>query len=212
MPIDPRARAWGIAAETAVRAALVRLGYFVVPAHAIEQGGAPMLIGLLEKHVLPDFLVARAGMSRWVEVKFKDHCVKFGKTGYFRHGIDLPNWYAYREVEKITGVPGHLAVLQYRPGANVDPDPHLLMQSFAHLHEVIDFQPDPIPTAPRGMAYWNVDEMNTITRLDFNFTDVERLTKVIHPWEARTKSGDAPQADMKFGQRELHYRRKVGEA
>lgn len=206
--IDPRAQAWGQAAEKAVRAAYERLGYLVVPAYLIEDGGAPMLVGWLRKYVLPDFLVAGRGASRWVEVKYKDHCVKYQKTGHFRHGIDLPKWRAYRAVERETGIPGSIAILQYRPGAHADPEPHLLEQTFSHLHEVIDFAPEPTPTAPHGMAYWNVDEMETKCRLDFDFRDVERLTRVIHPWERRSKTGEAPSAAQSSGQRELFLRRK----
>lgn len=206
--IDPRARAWGLAAERAVRAAFKELGYFVVPLFAIEDGGAPMLAGLLRNYVLPDFLVARGGSTRWIEVKFKSHCVKYAKTGYFRHGIDLPKWKAYGEVERISGIPGSIAVLQYRAGADAYPDPHLLVQTFEHLRGVVDVEPKATETAPGGMVYWNVDEMDTVARLDFNVTDIERLTKVIHPWEARSRAGVAPQADMTLQRRQFHLRER----
>jgi hypothetical protein len=61
--IDPRARAWGTAAERAARASYEQLGKFVVPTYAIEDGGAPMLIRLLEKFVLPDLLIAQRRQS-----------------------------------------------------------------------------------------------------------------------------------------------------
>lgn len=204
MTMDPRATLWGKEAERAVRIAYERLGWFVVPAYAIEDGGAPMLARLIERHVLPDMLLAHRGVSRWLECKFKDHCVKYNKTGFFRHGIDLPKWQAYREVERITGIPGWLAILQFRPGAEADPDPHLLVQSLEHLAGILDVAAEPTATAPRGMVYWNVDEMDTVTRLDFGL-DVERLTEVIHPWEMKTKDGRAPHADMNAQQRQFPF-------
>lgn len=203
MSHDPRAVAWGRAAENAARSAFTKLGYFVVPAHAIEDGGAPMLVGLLQKYVLPDFLIAKDGRTRWVEVKFKDHCVRFQITGFFRHGIDLPKWHAYRKVEEVTGIPGSIAVLQYRPGANADPCQYLLQQSFARLSRTVDFDPRPLAHAPHGMAYWNVDEMDILCRLDFDFTDVPALAHRIHAWEQKAKDGSAPQARMGFKQRSL---------
>jgi hypothetical protein len=203
MTHDPRARAWGNAAEKAVRAAYHRLGYFVVPAYAIEDGGAPMLIGQLQKFVLPDLLVARGGRSEWREVKFKDHCVLFGKTGYYRHGIDLPKWEHYRVVERATGIPGSIAVLQYRRGAEGDPDPYHLEQSFEHLARIVQIEPRPIPSAPQGMVYWNVDEMDVVGPLNFDFTDVQRLTNVIHAWEQKSKSGKTPEVDLNQQQRDL---------
>ncbi len=200
--MDPVARAWGRAAEDAVRRAYTRLGYFVVPAHAIEDGGAPMLIGLLRKYVLPDFLVAKGGIPRWLEVKYKDHCVKYQKTGFFRHGIDRAKWDSYRKVEKITGIPGSIAIIQYRPGASADPFPHLLEQSYSRLEQTVQFAA-PTAHAPTGMVYWNVDDMEIVTPLDFQFTDLPRLTEVIHAWEQKSKSGHAPAMDFEFQQRSL---------
>jgi hypothetical protein len=201
--MDPVARAWGRLAEEAVRRAYTRLGYFVVPTYAIEDGGAPMLVGLLQKFVLPDFLVAQGGQPRWVEVKFKDHPVKFQKTGYSRHGIDLPKWHAYRKVEEISGISGSLAILQYRPGADANPDPHLLQQTFAHLAHTIEFEPKPFAHAQRGMAYWNVDEMDIGGPLDFDPADTPRLTRTIHAWERKARDGRAPKMSFDKQQRSL---------
>jgi hypothetical protein len=209
--IDPRSRAWGAAAERAVRAAYEKLGYFSIPVYAIQDGGAPMLTGAGGKYVSPDLLLARRGTSRFKEVKYKDHCVQFGKTGYWRHGVDLPNWHHYRKVEEVTGIPGDIAILQYRPGPEADPYPCLLEQSFEHLAHTIDFDPRSQPHAPRGMAYWNVDEMDVVCLLDFDFTDVPRLTKVIHTWERKARDGRAPAADLTQQQRSLFSPRKKAE-
>jgi hypothetical protein len=208
--IDPRARAWGTAAERAVRAAYEQMGKFVVPAYAIEDGGAPMLIRLLEKFVLPDLLVAQGGRAEWREVKFKDHCVKFGKVGRWRHGIDLPKWHHYRKVEVATGIPGGIAVLQYRPGPDANPYPCLLEQMFEHLAATVQFDSRPTPSAPNGMAYWDVDEMDVLCMLDFDFTDIPRLTRVIHGWERKSREGKAPTVDLTQQQRSLFSWRKSG--
>ena len=200
---DPRAEAWGRAAERAVREAYTRLGWFVVPAHLIEDGGAPMLTGLLKKFVLPDFLAAKNGKSWWLEVKFKTACVEYRITGFWRHGIDIPKWDDYRKVEELTGIPGWIAVLQYRPSPKAAPCPHLLIQSFEALARVVDFDRRPTASAPRGMVYWNVDEMDVVGPLDFDFTNIPEMTRKVHAWEEKSKAGLAPQVDLKTQQRSL---------
>jgi hypothetical protein len=206
--IDPRARAWGQAAEKAVRAAYEALGYFVIPQYALEDGGAPMLTRQMEKHVLPDLQLAQGGRTQWREVKFKDHCVKFAKVGRWRHGIDLPKWHAYRKVAAETGMPGGIAILQFRPGPDADPYPCLLEQMFDHLACTVQIDPEPTRTAPRGMAYWDVDEMDVVCMLDFDFSDVPRLTRVIHAWEQKSRDGKAPAVDLTHQQRSLFSPRK----
>ena len=60
-----------------------------------------MLIGQLQKFVLPDFQMFRPGTAPcWVEVKYKDHADKYQKLQQWQHGIDLPNWRAYLEVNR----------------------------------------------------------------------------------------------------------------
>jgi hypothetical protein len=186
------------------------MGKFVVPIYAIEDGGAPMLIRLLEKFVLPDLLVTQGGRAEWREVKFKDHCVKFEKAGRWRHGIDLPKWHHYRKVEAATGIPGGIAVLQYRPGPDANPYPCLLEQMFEHLAATVQFDSRPTPTAPNGMAYWDVDEMDVLCMLDFDFTDIPRLTRIIHSWERKSREGNAPTVDLTQQQRSLFSWRKSG--
>lgn len=197
--IDPRtdspAWVWGCWAENQVRQHLMRQGLFVVPTHAIEDGGAPLLLGMLSAARLPDFQVAGAGAARWVEVKWKDHPALYQKAREFRHGIDLPAWTDYLMVERESGIPGMLIILQFRPGASAAPDPMLLAAPFTRLGRLAQVREDPHSTFTRGAVYWPADcfERSPLPAALATAPMTERLTQVIHPWERPAKDGTVPQ-------------------
>jgi hypothetical protein len=63
------------------------------------------------------------------------------------------------------------------------------------------------------MAYWNVDEMERVCWLDFDFTDIPRLTRTIHAWEEKGRDGKTPQMHFTQQQRSLFsYKKKTGAA
>jgi hypothetical protein len=195
---DPRADFWGKEAEKAVRAALIRMGERVIPQHLIQDGGAPMAVSYLGKWVLPDFLVAKEGAPRWIEVKFKTCPGLYQKITKWRHGVDLPNWNDYLAVQKEFGIPGWIVVLQYKPGPHADPDPCLLTQSLDILKTMVQIVSEPTRSAPRGMAYWNVDDMEVMLHpMNFNFTDVPLLERKLHPWVEKSRQGKAPRVDIR---------------
>lgn len=176
----------------------VRAGDWVVPTHAIENGGAPMLIGLIRKHALPDFQVYRSGRGRWVEVKFKDHCDKYQKLQQWQHGIDLPSWHAYLEVEKQTGIPGQLDIIQYKPGFKADPSPILLWQTFAELMMHAQIVRNPHTTFRNGAVYWPIGAFKQ-SPIDFVAPpDLPSVATNCNPWEQKSKLGIAPQMKIEF--------------
>ena len=147
---------WG---ENEVRSWFERCGWFVVPTNCIEDGGAPMLTGLLEARVLPDLQVARAGSMRWVEVKTKTRACYYQKASQWRHGIGLRVWLDYVAVEHKTGQEGHLAIIQLRP------ERMLLLATFAALSiDAQKYHGDAMPNGER-MAWFNVDRFE---RLDMD--------------------------------------------
>lgn len=194
---DTTAGQWGTSAEALIRRWYQESGCFVVPVHAIEDGGAPLLTGLLRKHVLPDFQVSRGGASRWVEVKFKDHCVLYQKAREWRTGVDLPNWHDYLQVESETGIPGYMAILQYRKGPGAPPDPLLLEAPFSRLRAVSQEDPTPREHARRGMVYWPVNffDRHALSASADHLDLLPRLTRIIHPWERQGRSGAVPNMD-----------------
>jgi hypothetical protein len=187
-PPDDRAAA----AERAVRAWLQRSGYFVVPVHAIEEGGAPALLGLLQRHVLPDLQACRDGSACWVEVKYKDSPARYQKAQEYRHGVDLPNWDAYLQVERESGLPGWLAIVQARAGKAPELPfaPVLLTASFAGLRPWAQRVPDATDCAPCGMVYWPVDvfEQHAIDLAQ----PLVLGAGTVHPWDRADRGGFAP--------------------
>lgn len=168
--------------EERVRCWYQQQGWFVVPTYCIENGGAPALIGQLRRFVLPDMQAAQAGEMRWVEVKTKTSPVLYQKIGRFRHGIDLRNWLDYREVERTTGLPGYLAILQLRPGKGAAVDPVLLQAAFADLDSVVQIY------TSNQMVYWDADRFE---RLPIDLTQAAPVLepKTIHPWDHGREMG-----------------------
>lgn len=184
---------WSRRGVEEVRVFFQGLGHYVLDVDAIENGGAPAIIGRLKRHIVPDLQVSGQGTTHWVEVKYKDHCPYYQKTGKHRHGIDLHHWYAYRQVERETGIPGLLAIFQERPGADADPRPVLLVAPFASLALCAQIVDRPVSTFKRGAIFWDVDRFQRHTLEAGRVPNLTRLTEIIHPWERTSRNGQVPQ-------------------
>lgn len=180
---------WGEWGEGQVRRWFQEQGWFVIPTSAIENGGAPKLIGLLAAHVLPDLQTARAGEMRWVEVKTKTAPVLYQITRTWRHGIDLRLWDEYLKVQAETGLPGDLAIVQVRPGPAAEPNPTLLVASFDALAN--EGQVGNTSDGPR--IFWDVSRFRRWVINDCQIPPIPSLRKVVHPWERPSKTGEIPQ-------------------
>ena len=198
MPLAGIAARWGDLAVDAICKRYASMGRFVVPTHAIETGGAPMLIGLINRHVLPDLLASDPAGPWWDEIKYKDHCQKFQKQTLWEHGIDLPNWSDYLEVQQKTGIRGQLSIVQYRPGQHAEPNPVLLWQTFDELKKHVMIIERPHATFNRGAAYWNVDAFKCSPITFVAPPDLPRLSTSTNPWDRISKTGNAPQMQIRF--------------
>jgi hypothetical protein len=178
---------WGQHGVEEVRLFFQGLGHYVLDVDAIDNGGAPAIISQVRRHVTPDLQVSGGGQTWWVEVKYKSHCVKYQKTGKFRHGIDLANWNAYQQVEHETGIPGLLAIFQARPGAEAPWEPWLLVAPFADL---TGGQVGQIKGVE--VIFWDVDQFQRHQLESGRVPNLTRLTEVIHPWERKDSRGVAP--------------------
>jgi hypothetical protein len=192
------AKRWGDLAQDEVRRLHVEAGDYVVPTYAICSGGAPKLVGLLQRHVLPDLQVFNRNGGRWIEVKYKDHLDKFQKRKQWQQGIDLPHWHDYCEVEQKTGLPGQLDIIQLKPGKEAEPDPVLLWQSFNVLRDCVQIKRTPHASFTRGIAYFPIEAFKC-RRLSA-FVPPETLPSLatnVNPWEKKSKTGTAPQWEIK---------------
>ena len=173
-----------------VREHLVSLGWLILRADLIENGGAPGFVGQDGFVTVADILAARKGIPRWVEVKGKtapDLYQRAKPHPTWRHGIDASNWYHYRQLERLTSIQGWLAIVQLQPGPAAEPDPVLLMARFdtlaacLHLHE----------GGGDVKVWWDVDVFMhyplVVTETEFGLGP-----RIVHPWEQPSAVGEAP--------------------
>lgn len=107
----------GRAGEQAVAKWLQERGWFVVPSY--DYSGAdgdkpPRLQGLESRYAIPDLDIARAGLRIWAEVKVKGTPSWHRVTQVWEHGISRRLHQNYCEVQRITGTPVWIFVLEER--------------------------------------------------------------------------------------------------
>lgn len=172
---------WG---EREVRSWLERdCGMFVVPTTCIEDGGAPALTRLLQRHVLPDFQAFGEGHGHWWEVKTKTRPVYYQKQREHRHGIAERLWNAYVKVANTTGLPGHLAIVQLEPRM-------LLAASFSSLTPLVHTG----STTAHGerMIWFRVDDFDRLS-IGSNgpcLPPPRIEPKSVRPWEVGKRIAD----------------------
>jgi hypothetical protein len=157
---------WGAWAEDAVSEFLSSEGWYITKTCRIDDGGAPKAISAIKNLVLPDIMRSKGGATRWGEIKFKDSPSYFRARKEYRHGIDLPNWNDYLQVEKETGISGDLFILEWRPSEKNEPAPVLLIMSFRQARNVPvqEIPPNVQRWAPRGMILWSRSSFELICR------------------------------------------------
>lgn len=105
----------GAATEKRVAAWLQERGWHVIPSYDYagpDGDKPPRLQGFKVGYAVPDLDVARAGVRRWVEVKFKSYSPFYYKGGYQVHGIYLRLLEHYRTVQTVTGTECWIAIYQ----------------------------------------------------------------------------------------------------
>jgi hypothetical protein len=187
----------GRAAENCVRDIYKAAGWYVLPAHLIENGGAPLVLARLRNFTAPDFVVGKPGViPRMLEVKFKSAPFLFQKMRDWQHGIDRPNWEAYEELDRVSGFRVDIAIVQVKPGPQAPIEPMLLFQSVEALAAVRIDEIAPNKKGPRGMVYFSctafdVAPINT-AMLPRNLPELMRLRTSVYPWECAAKNGHVP--------------------
>jgi hypothetical protein len=106
--------------ELRVADLLKRRGWCIVPSYDYsgkEGDMPPRLQGLKQAWPVPDLDISRNGERRWVEVKTKARADYTRTTQRYEHGIPLRHYRAYLDVERITGTPVWLFVVEESTGA-----------------------------------------------------------------------------------------------
>lgn len=187
----------GRAAENCVRDIYMAAGWSVLPAHLIENGGAPLVLAKLRNETAPDFVVAKPGTgARMLEVKFKTAPFLYQKMRDWQHGIDLPNWEAYLRLDQTSGFRVDIAIVQVKPGPEAPIEPMLLFQSVEVLDKVRIDEVAPNKKFPRGAVYFSCTAFDVApidtTMLPRNLPELMRLRTSVYPWECAAKNGHVP--------------------
>jgi len=115
-------RAAGLRYEQMTERWLLQTGYSVVPTYAIgaDPAGisacAPSLLMASGNAILPDMLVSRDGISRWVEIKHFHSPAENRKYGCKTHGTLARYLTAYQRVQQSTGIPVLVVIIESPDG------------------------------------------------------------------------------------------------
>lgn len=161
----------GRTVEEGIARIMMKCGWRVNPTYAYsgEEGNkAPkaLFIGGPE-YVLPDLMVMRDGVTRWVEVKAKTKANYRRDANYFEHGVDFDNWLDYQRIEDESGNAVYLCIFENDTGqVYIAPLSHLKgRERRGRLHGA---------TGP-WMANWRRSDFSAFVNSDFFPQDVDGL-------------------------------------
>lgn len=103
-----------------------RNGWFILPASLSGAGMAAMFDGE-KKLILPDDFESKKGNSRWAEIKCKSRSTYSRNDKKWEHGLPLRQWNHYMQVQKHSGIPGYLIIIE------LNPKPAFLINSLDNL-------------------------------------------------------------------------------
>jgi hypothetical protein len=201
---DTPAWRWGQAAETALARAHVAAGYGVVLTSNIEMpaGGAPCALNIEgARLVLPDSQVFRMDKGlRWRESKYKRGPGYMNIHQAWVHGIDLPNWNAYLDIETKSRCPVDLCLIEMTRDARRDDlpfDPRLLIQTISELQKLIRqvIQPGVHQHCLRGMVLWNRSSFEDVGPIPVDLP-IDLLPEKAKIWGLTTVGEVKPDAKM----------------
>ena len=147
-----------------------------------------------------DRLYAGGGISYWCDIKWKSGPVIYQKTQTFRHGIDKRNWEHYLEVQKKTGIPAKLAIVELRRyrGDKVIA-PRLLVQDLDVLERLIATTVNPYGKSERiqngiieqfQSVNWDRDvAFIDMGEIDIGEGPVPQTQRNLRPWEWPARDG-----------------------
>jgi hypothetical protein len=109
----------GASGEQLVARELMARMWYILPSYDYsgrENNKAPRLEGLKGRYVLPDLLAFRDALARWWEVKVKASATYTRIKKRLEHGIPRRHYDDYLAVERITGIPVYLFVIEEDTG------------------------------------------------------------------------------------------------
>jgi hypothetical protein len=143
--------------ELIVAEQMQKRGYGVIPCYDFsgEDGNkAPRMQFADFGLVIPDLDLCKGGKRRWGEVKTKFKADAHRKSGDYVHGIDRKHFDSYMSVERESGCPVFIFIVEESTG-------RILYGPLSELpiHHTFDGY------GKGGMVYWNVTEFKELKRL-----------------------------------------------
>lgn len=199
--------------EAVARAWFIANGWGVLHCADFGAVGATMFEGSTGKIISLDLLLARGGISRWVDVKWKNGAVKYQIGNVRRHGIDRQHWDHYLVVESMTGISGALAIVQLRELRGKGPiAPRLLFASLAtlkgHLADGLNHFGPPNEAFRKGSVNWDVSNFDDLGPIDVGSDTLPATRLALHPWEGVDRHGLPPVVPDKHKQAVLSEERQ----
>lgn len=133
----------GVAAEHRIKQMLEERGWFVKRSER-EDRKSPVATRLWEANIEPDLDAWKSGTSCWVEVKSHAHAHKSPIQKSLTHGITHRHYLHYRKMQKESGRPVFLAILERSTG-------DVLCRSLDHL---TDFYHGHVDVGPAYNDQW----------------------------------------------------------
>jgi hypothetical protein len=140
---------------------LMSLGWYVLPSYNYsgeDDNKAPKLLRAGSKSfIVPDLLIAKDGVFRWVEVKTKTERNRYAIGRCWNTGFDSNHWCHYKEVARITGTEVWVAFVHAQ-------DDEILYDSMANLGKFVRHYTED-KMGPGGMVFFNCDRIPTVGKL-----------------------------------------------
>lgn len=136
---------------------LAASGWHYISLTKICEGGAPLAHGPNGKLILPDFDAFKDGRAVFVEAKAKTQSIVYQNKKQERHGINQRNYEHYKQIERDTGKPCCIAVVELwresKHDGSLSWSGSLL---FEKLTELLDPRSEHPETPPK--VYWRRDQ------------------------------------------------------
>ena len=159
-------------------------------------GPSAMLVGPEGKLIALDRLYIGSGVTHWCDIKWKSGPILYGRTQTMRHGIDKKNWEHYLAVQKKTGIPAKLAIVELRQHRRQNIlSPRLLIQDLDVLEEKLKTTKDGVaqpflPRFPNGSVNWDRDDaFIDMGEIDIGEGEIPQTQCNLRPWEWPARDG-----------------------
>jgi hypothetical protein len=148
--------------EKRVASWLMKRGWRILPVYdfsGLQEDKAPKLqaYSASDSLVLPDLLCARAGVTKWVEVKWKTDASMTTITRRLETGISLRLWRNYIAASDVSGIEVWIAFVHKNQH-------HLTLNSLSELKAKNGLRVSPKGPDMGGSVFWPLEELREVSK------------------------------------------------